>query len=68
MDAWQGSEYSSGSEYTRILNMPELDKVLKKILHYRCLAGFRLFLMFWIWPVLNMPGLHKALNKTLRYR
>ena len=22
IDAWQGSEYSSGSEYGRVLNMP----------------------------------------------
>ena len=28
IDAWQGSEYSFGSEYTRILNMPGLHKVL----------------------------------------
>ena len=30
LDAWQGSEYPSGSEYTKILNMPGLHKVLKK--------------------------------------
>ena len=29
-DAWQSSDYSSGSTYTRILNMPELQKVFKK--------------------------------------
>ena len=28
-DAWQDSEYSSGSEYTRILNMPGLAKTLE---------------------------------------
>ena len=30
MDSWGGSEYSSGSEYTSILNMREFHKVLKK--------------------------------------
>ena len=30
IDAWQGSDYSLGSTYTRVLNMPGLDKVLKK--------------------------------------
>ena len=28
IDAWQGSEYFSDSEYTRILNMVGLHKVL----------------------------------------
>ena len=30
IDAWKGSEYCSGSEYTKILNMPGLHKILKK--------------------------------------
>ena len=30
LDAWQGSEYSSNSEYARILNMTVLHNVLKK--------------------------------------
>ena len=30
IDVLQGSEYSSGSEYTRILNMTGLHKVIKK--------------------------------------
>ena len=30
IDAWQDYEYSSGSEYTRILNMPGWHKFLKK--------------------------------------
>ena len=30
IDAWQGSEYFSGSEYTIILNMLALHKSLKK--------------------------------------
>ena len=29
-DAWQGSDYSSGFGYTRVLNIPGLGKVLKK--------------------------------------
>ena len=28
IDAWQGSDYSSGSAYTRVLNMQALQKVL----------------------------------------
>ena len=39
IDVWQGSEYFSGSEYTRILNMPGLHKVLNKTLHYKYLLG-----------------------------
>ena len=34
IDAWQGFDYSSGSEYTRVLNMPVLHKVLNKPLYY----------------------------------
>ena len=30
IDAWQGSEYSSGFEYNRILNMPGLQKIIEK--------------------------------------
>ena len=41
----QGSDYSSGSANTRALNMPGLHKVLKKMLHHRCLTGFQTFLM-----------------------
>ena len=39
IDAWQGSEYSSGSEYTRILNMQGLRNVLNKTFRYRYLKG-----------------------------
>ena len=34
IDASQDSEYSSGSEYGRVLNMPSLCKVLNKTVHY----------------------------------
>ena len=40
MYAWQGSDYSPGSAYTKVLNIPGLHKVLNKILHYRYLIGF----------------------------
>ena len=40
IDAWQDSEYSSGSKYGRVLNMPGLHKVLKKAHHYRYLIDF----------------------------
>ena len=32
-DAWQDSEYSSGSEYGKVLNIPWLHKILNKTLH-----------------------------------
>ena len=43
IDAWQDSEYSSGSEYGygRVLNMSGLYKVLIKTLYYKCLLGFQ---------------------------
>ena len=44
IDACQGSDYSSGSANTGVLNMPELHKVLKKMLHDRCFKGFQIFL------------------------
>ena len=47
IDAWQGSDYSWGSAYTRVLNMTGLHKLLKKWLHHRCLTGFQMFLWFW---------------------
>ena len=34
IDPWQDSEYSSGSEYGRVLNMAGLHKVLNKTLRY----------------------------------
>ena len=46
---WQDSKYSSGSYYAMVLNMLGLHKVLKKILHHKCLTGFRIFLRFCIW-------------------
>ena len=30
IDAWQGSNYSSGFAYTKVLNIPGLHKLLKK--------------------------------------
>ena len=47
IDAWQGTDYSSGSAYTRVLNVPGLHKVLKKMLHHSCLTGFQTFPRFW---------------------
>ena len=40
IDAWQDSEYSSDSEYGRVLNMPGLHEVLNKMLHCGYLIGF----------------------------
>ena len=47
IDAWQGTEYSSGFVYTRVLNMPGLYEVLKEIQHHKRLTGFQIFLRFW---------------------
>ena len=47
-DAWQGSEYFSGPEYARALNMSGLRKVLKRMVHHRCLTGFTIFFRFWV--------------------
>ena len=41
-----GSEYFSGSQYGRILNMSELHKILNKTLHYIYLIGFWICLQF----------------------
>ena len=46
-DAWQGSDYSSGFAYGRVLNIPRLHKVFKKMLHHRWLTGFQIFFRFW---------------------
>ena len=48
IDAWQGYDYSLGSAYTRVLNIPGLHKALKKMPYHRCLTGFQIFLRFWI--------------------
>ena len=45
--AWQGTDYSSDSAYTRVLNMLGLHKVLNKMLHHRCLTGSQMFFRFW---------------------
>ena len=34
IDAREGSDYSSGSAYTSVLNMLGLQKVLKKMMHH----------------------------------
>ena len=47
IDAWQGSDYSSGFAYTKVVNIPGLHKVLKKMLHHRWLTGFQVFFRFW---------------------
>ena len=65
---WQGSDYSSGSTYTRVLNMPRLHKVLKKMLHHRSWQDSKYSSDSEHGTVLNMPGLDKVLNKTLHYR
>ena len=49
IDAWQGSDYSSGSAYTRVLNMSGLHKVLKNS------ASLILDVIPNIPQVLNMP-------------
>ena len=57
-----------GSEYTTVLNMPELHKDLKKMLHHRCWTGLKYSSGSEHATVLNIPGLHNVLNKTLHHR
>ena len=47
IDAWQGSDYSTGFAYTNVINIPVLHKVLKRILHRKWLAGFQIFFGIW---------------------
>ena len=61
INTWQVYVYSSGSECTRILNVPELRRFLKK---HDCEYSSD---SKYVW-VLNMQGLHKILNKTLHGR
>ena len=56
------TDYSSGSAYTRALNMLGLYKAPKKMLDSKYSSGYEHA------TVLNMPGLGKVLNKTLHYR
>ena len=46
IDTSQGTDYSSGSSYTRVLNMTGLHKILKKMLLHRYLTGFQIFLRY----------------------
>ena len=46
IDAWQDSDYSSGSEHAMVLNMPGLHKALSKTFHYGYLIGFWIYLCF----------------------
>ena len=47
IDAWSGTVYSSGSAYTRDLNVLGFHKIFEKMLLHRCSTGFRIFLRFW---------------------
>ena len=57
IDILKYSEYALGSEYARVLNMVGLHIVLNKILHYRYLTGFWIFLDYRICYGLNIQGL-----------
>ena len=65
IDAWQGPGYSSGSAYTRVLNMPGLDKVLKKWCIKDAWQESKYSSSSEHATVLNRPGLHNVLNKIL---
>ena len=67
MDAWQGSEYFSGSEFTRILNMAGFRKILKKRCTIDAWQDSEYSSGSEYGKILKMSGLHKVLNKTLRY-
>ena len=68
IDAWQSTDYSSGSAYTRVLNMPGLHKVLKNMLRLDAWQDSKYCSGSEHAMALNMSGLRKVLNKTLRYR
>ena len=68
VDARQGSEFSSGSESTRTLNMSGLHKVLKKSCSIDAWQDSEYSSSSEYGRILNMPGLHKVLNKTLHYK
>ena len=69
IDAWQSSEYLSGSQYFGVLNMPALNKILKKKKKKKKNSiSYMLDTNPNIPPVLNMAGLPKVRNKTLCYR
>ena len=61
----QRFEYSSGSEYTKILNMPGLYKVLKRCCTIDALQDYVYCSGSEYGKVLNIPGIHKVLYKTL---
>ena len=46
IDAWPGSDYSSGSAYTKVLDMPGLQEVLNKNDVSKILSAFQIFLRF----------------------
>ena len=68
IDAWQTSEYSPSSEYTKVLNMIGLHKVLKKCCIIDDWQDFQYSRGSEYASVLNRPGLHKALDKMVHYR
>ena len=68
LNSGKGSEFSSGSESTRILNMSGLHKVLKKSCSIDAWQDSEYSSSSEYGSILNMPGLHKVLNKTLHYK
>ena len=63
-----GSECSSGSKYTRILNMSGLHKLLKKCCITDAWQDAKYSSSYKYDRVLNMSRLHMILNKRLHYR
>ena len=73
LDIQQGSEYAliseyTISEYTRVLIMSGLHKVLNKIFRDRCLAVFWICLGFWICHGSKYARVAKVVNKTFDHR
>ena len=75
LDAWQGSEYASSSEYSRVLNSSWFWIYTWLYLQYisecaRVLDTPEFWICFWIWichdcqytRVMNMPGLYIVQN------
>ena len=73
LDIRQSSEYAliseyTISEYTRVLIMSRLHKVLNKIFRDRCLAVFWICLGFWICHSSKYARVANVVNKTFDHR
>ena len=68
IDAWQSTDYFSGSGYTRVLICQGYTNFLRKCCMIDALQDSKYSSSSDHATILNMPGLCKVLNKTLHYR